>query len=122
MANTTFEFYKNVYLGIAIEDSNLYSTFSERASEELAPFSTKIPNTTDAQLLLKKCECRIADILYYDYKSIKNGQKMASESVNGYYSINYNINDFSQVEKQINNAIKLYLGKYVLKSTRNLII
>lgn len=116
MVYADFGYYQNEYKGIIITDSGEYTYFAERASDELAPFANRVPDTDEAQIALKRCACRIADIYYGDYKSSKNGQKIASESVSGYYSVSYNINDYAQVRRMINSAIVLYLGAYVIGS------
>ena len=116
MVYADFDFYQTQYHGIIITDSGEYTYFAERASDELAPFANRIPNTEEAQTALKRCSCRVADILYGDYKSSKNGQKVASESVSGYYSVSYTINDYAQVRRMVNSAIVLYIGAYVIGS------
>lgn len=114
MTYADFEYYQNSYKGILITSADEYSYFAERASDELAPFAHRIPATNEAQIALKRCACRIADILYGDYKSSKNGQKISSESVSGYYSVSYTVNDNAQIRRMVNSAIALYIGKYVL--------
>lgn len=118
MANTDYSFYKNTYLGIVINDSEQYPYFAERASDELALYASSIPNTPEAQNQLKRCECRIADIFYQDFSSSKNGQKISTESVSGYYSVGYAINDIDTVKRYINTAINLYLGRYIFKAAK----
>ena len=115
MANTDYQFYKNTYLGIVIDDSTQYPYFAERAGEQLALYAKDIPNTEEAQNALKRCECRIADILFEDFSSSKYGQKISGESVSGYYSVSYAINDIETVNRLIRNAINLYLGRYIFK-------
>lgn len=112
-----YDFYKNTYKGIVFADANSYEYFGERASDELVLYSNKKVFETDttAQEMLKKCACRIADILY----SCTNGGKVgseaiASESVSGYYSVSYATTTSAQIQGQINTAIKLYIGKYIL--------
>lgn len=116
MTYADFGFYQNEYKGIVITDSGEYVSFAERASDELAPFANRIPATNEAQIALKRCACRIADILYGDYKSSKNGQKVSSESVSGYYSVSYTTNNYAQVRRMITSAIVLYIGAYVMGS------
>lgn len=118
MANTDYQFYKNTYLGIVIDDSTKYPYFAERASEQLALYANAIPNTDEAQNALKRCECRIADILFEDFSSSKFGQKISSESVSGYYSVGYAINDAETVKRGVNTAINLYLGRYIFKTAK----
>ena len=110
-----FDFYRNSYKGILITSDWIYSIFAERAGDELALFANRIPNDDEAQNALKRCACRIADILYGDWKQSKNGvSKINSESVSGYYSVSYATPTYGQIRLQINSAIALYLGRYVL--------
>lgn len=122
MAYADYEFYKNSYLGIIIENKNDYAYFAERASEELAPYANCVPVTQDGQNALKRCTCRVADILFDDYKSSKYGQKISTESVSGYYSVGYVINDITTVKRLISNAVKIYLGRYIIKAVKDIII
>lgn len=115
-----YDFYKNTYKGIVFADANSYEYFGERASEELALFSSKSIFSEDenANNQLKRCACRIADILYSSTNGGKEGKTVASESVAGYYSVSYSNPTNSQITGQINTAIKLYIGKYILGSKR----
>lgn len=112
-----WDFYKNEYHGIVIPESE-YPYFGEGASYELSPFSERVPKTDEAQTALKRCACKISDILYGDFKSSKNGQRITSESVSGYYSVGYSarsdLNGVSAVRQSVNSAISLHIGKYVL--------
>lgn len=108
-------FYQNNYHGIIIASETDYGYFAERASDELAPYADSIPQVGDAEVVLKKCACRIADILYGGFKSSKNGQAINSESVSGYYSVSYSANDAETINKNINNAIRTYIGKYLVR-------
>lgn len=121
MTYADFEYYQDSYKGILITSADDYAYFAERAGDELAPFANRIPNTEEAQTALKRCSCRVADILYGDYKSSKNGQKVTSESVSGYYSVSYTVNDNAQVRRMINSALVLYIGKYILGSRKVMI-
>lgn len=114
MTYADFDFYQNSYKGILITSADDYAYFAERAGDELAPFANRIPDTEEAQNALKRCSCRITDIFYGDYKSSKNGQKISSESVSGYYSVSYTVNDNAQIRRMVNSAITLYIGRYVL--------
>jgi hypothetical protein len=116
-----YDFYKTQYKGIVFADANSYEFFGERASEELALFASKsiFNNDTTANNQLKRCACRIADIMF----AFTNGGKglkgnIASESVAGYYSVSYSQVDYKQLQSQINTAINLYLGKYLLGSKK----
>ena len=114
-----YDFYKNKYKGIVIADANSYGYFGERASDELALYSNRQIFNEDvtAKEQLKKCSCRIADILYSTTSGGKAiGKSITSESVAGYYSVSYAQATDSQIKAQINTAIKLYIGKYILGS------
>lgn len=115
-----YEFYNNTYKGMVFADATSYGYFGERASEELALYSSKRIFEEDETALeqLKRCACRIADILYSSTGGSKNGRQIASESISGYYSVSFvNVTD-SQVRSQINTAIKLYIGRYILGAKR----
>lgn len=118
-----YDFYKNTYKGIVFADANSYEYFGERAGEELALYSSRLIFNEDvtAKEQLKRCACRIADILYSSTGCSKNGKQVASESVAGYYSVSYAQATDSQIKGQINTAIKLYIGKYILGSKRVLL-
>lgn len=116
MTYADFDYYQDSYKGILITSADDYAYFAERAGDELAPFANRVPDTEEAQTALKRCSCRVADILYEDYKSSKNGQKVASESVSGYYSVSYTTNNYAQVRRMVNSAIVLYIGAYVIGS------
>lgn len=112
-----YDFYKNTYKGIVFADADSYEYFGERASEELALYSSRSVFNEDvtAKEQLKRCACRIADILYSSTNGGKSiGKSVTSESVAGYYSVSYAQTNDSQVNGQINTAIKLYIGKYIL--------
>lgn len=120
MIYADFEYYKNEFHGIVIQSAEDYGYFAEMAGDELAIFANRIPNTDEAQTALKRCACRVADIVYADFKSTKYGYggKLTSESVSGYYSASFNYENSasgtSQTRRQINTAIALFLGKWVL--------
>lgn len=117
-----YDFYHNTYKGVVFTDSNTYEYFGERASDELAPYANMKVFAEDevANTQLKKCACRISDVLYSSTnggKSMK-GATIASESVNGYYSVTYSLTTEAQEKAQINSAIKLYIGRYIIGSKR----
>lgn len=110
-----FAFYQNGYKGILITSENDYAYFAERAGDELASFANRVPEDEEAQNALKRCACNIADTLYGTWKQSKNGAAMmTSESVSGYYSVSYSAATDAQVRARINNAIAMYIGRYVL--------
>lgn len=110
-----FDYYVNQYKGIAIESADVYDYFAERASERLAPYPLELVCDVDA---LKRCACRVADILYSADKSNKSSGGKASESVSGYYTVTYSTVDEAQIDKSIANAVMLYIGKYITGATR----
>ena len=119
MAYADFNFYNNEYNGVVIEDLKEYACFAERASDELALFAYKLPIYEEAQTALKKCQCRIAEILYGDFKSSTHGNsKVSSESVSGYYSVSFATPNNTEIKSQINAAIKTYLGRWILGARR----
>lgn len=111
-----YDFYKNNYKGIVITNANSFDYYGERASDELALYSNKSVFTTngDAMTALKRCACRIADILFSATGNSKNGKTVASESVGGYYSVSYKDITDEQTKAKINTAIKLYIGRYIM--------
>lgn len=116
-----YDFYKKTYKGIVFADANSYEYFGERAGEELALFSSRSIFNEDitAKEQLKRCACRIADILYASTNGGKSiGKNVSSESVAGYYSVSYSQATESQIKGQINTAIKLYIGRYILGSKK----
>lgn len=124
MSIADFDFYQNDYHGIVIEKESDYAIVSERAKDELARFTHSLPQNCEAQYALKRCACRIAEILYGYQKSTPKGSgggTIASESVAGYYSVSYSNLDFNAIKKQIDNAVVLYLGRFLPKKTRVII-
>ena len=115
-----YEFYKTTYKGIVIADANSYGYFGERAGEQLALFSSKNIFNEDvvAKEQLKRCACRIAEILYFYSNGGKKSGNVTSESVAGYYSVSYSQATQSQIQGEINTAIKLYIGKYIIGSKK----
>lgn len=122
MAYADFNYYKSEYLGLTVNNEDEYAYFAERASDELARYAKCLPDTEEAQTALKKCACRVTDILYGDFKSSKNGQKITSESVSGYYTVGYASNDFATIQKLIRQAVNTYLGKFLFVKIKNIII
>lgn len=117
-----YDYYKGFYKGIVFADDLSYEYFAERASDELALYANMKVFAEDetANTQLKKCACRIADIIF----SVTNGGKtlqngtISSESVAGYYSVAYANTPEAQIKAQINSAIKSYIGQYFLGSKR----
>lgn len=116
-----YTFYKETYKGIVIADANSFEYFGERASDELALYSnySVFKENADAENQLKKCACRIAEILYSKSNNGKSIDKsITSESVAGYYSVSYATPTDAQTKGQIDTAIKLYIGRYILGSKK----
>lgn len=111
-----FNYYKTKYNGIVISDANIYEHFGERASDELALYSNRavFKDDAEAENALKRCACRVADILFSQYSSQKDGKKILSESIAGYYSASYGDITNDEIKRQINTAVKLYLGRFIL--------
>lgn len=115
-----YNYYKNTYKGIVFSDATSYEFYGERASDELAPYSDKAVFTTDekAASQLKKCACKIADILFSATSGNAQGNAVASENIVGYYSATYAVKTDAQVRSEVSAAIKLYLGAYILGARR----
>lgn len=110
-----WNYYHDEYKGIVIASQTEFSYFIERAGDELALFKSKLVVSADSLIAFKRCSCRIADILFYDFKSSKYGQKVTSESVSGYYTASFSVVDEAGVRKKIDNAIMLYLSRFFKK-------
>lgn len=104
-----FEYYKNTYKGIAITKEADYAFYGERASERLEVYESMLQAVLVSHETLKRCACNVADTLY----SYGKQGNVASENVQGKYSVSYTATDEQQVNNKINNAVKLYLGKYL---------
>ena len=115
-----FTFYKNTYKGIVFSDATSYEYYGERASDELAPYSDKSVFTTDekAASQLKKCACKIADILFSSTSGNAQGKAVTSENIVGYYSVSYATVTQEQIKAQITAAVKTYIGRYILGARR----
>lgn len=114
-----YTFYQNTYKGFLIQ-SGEYDYFAERASDELALYAARIgTDGEDKQLAFKKAQCRIADILYGDFKSSKYGTaKITSESVNGYYNVAFSAAASSEIRGLIASAIRTYLGQWLYRPVK----
>lgn len=114
-----YDFYHTAYKGILMERGE-YDYFAERASDELAPYAAKIGmNTEEKQTAIKKAQCRIADIIFGDFKSSRFGTaKIGSESVNGYYTVAQSAASNSEIRGLIAEAIRTYLGCFLYRSIK----
>ena len=115
-----YNFYHGTYKGIVFSDATSYEYYGERASDELAPYSNMAVFTTDetAATQLKKCACRIADIMFSAMNGGKQGKAVQSENIVGYYSATYAVKTDAQVRSEVSAAIKTYLGAYILGARR----
>ena len=105
MPYTDYNFYINSYFGKAIESEQEFKFYASVGAEYISA-STLGKATTD-NLQVKKCNCRIADILHYNNGAMDKRTKQ-SENVGG-WSVTYDNSTKEAVEKQISNAIRLYL-------------
>lgn len=114
-----WNFYKDTYKGFLISETE-FGYFGERASDVLASYAAAIGTDTDEKLTaFKKTECRIADILFGDFKTSKFGAaKINSESVNGYYTVAYGASTQSDVTAKVDDAIRVYLGRWLVRRAR----
>ena len=114
-----YDYYHNTYKGFLIPQSD-YDYFAERASDELAPYAARIGmDTADKQTAFKKAQCRIADIMFGDFKSSEYGTaKKSGESVNGYYTVSYAAASHSEITGLISEAIRTYLGSWLYRTVK----
>lgn len=114
-----YDFYHDTYKGIVFTDANSYGYFGERASDELALYSNNpVFQNETANNQLKKCACRIAEILFSVNGGKVGQQTVSSESISGYYSVTYKPKTEAEIESQIKTAIKLYIGRYILRPVK----
>ena len=114
-----YNYYHTTYKGFLIPSDN-YDYFAERASDELAPYARRIgTNTEEKQTAFKKAQCRIADIMFGDFKSSEYGTaKKGGESVNGYYTVSYTAAAHSEITGLIAEAIRTYLGAWLYRPVK----
>lgn len=107
----TYEFYRNVYHGRMIEAAGDFAYYAERAGDELALFASTIP--CEGQRDVQRCICAVAEILADEASTSQHGQPVASESVNGYYSVNFGgrVSSRSRIDK----ALRTYLGRWMCR-------
>lgn len=105
-----YQFYKNEYKGIAIDDEASYQYYAELASVYIE--HATLGRATSENKKVKTCECRIADILKANNEGMADdGREVKSESVGG-WSKTYaeNKRTDAQLERKITATIRLYLG------------
>lgn len=106
-----YAYYNQSFHGTLIPQAE-YTYFAERASDRLARYQPFLPSSDGAQNALKKCACAISEILYNNVKGSKDGKQIASESVNGYYSVSFSTQDETALKSKINDVISDYLSVY----------
>ena len=99
-----FSFYQNTYKGIAITNEDDFNFYAEQG----ALYILQVLPAQSINDMAKRCNCRIADILY-SFKDVANGAVKSGETI-GKYSVSYGAIDQKQIDIQIANAIKLYIG------------
>lgn len=111
-----FNYYQNVFNGKAIQTEDDFNYLGGLACDEIDsyPQLKKVQTSEDFETALKRCQCRIADIIQDGIR--KSG--ISSESVNGYYNVSYAVLTEEQIKVQIATAIKLYLGKYIFRAVK----
>lgn len=110
MAYADFGYYTNNYKGKAIASQEDFDYYAELAKDYIDIYTNG--RATEFNEQVKRCNCRIADILRYNNGSLSEKEK-ASESIGG-YSVSYanasSGKDEVQVGNQIRGAIILYLA------------
>lgn len=120
MLYADYQYYTDTFLGKAIQSEDDFNYLSGLAVDEMISYpAVRILDTSveEVSTALKRCQCRIADIIQDGYR--KEG--ISSESVNGYYNVSYSVLTNEQVKAQITTAIKLYLGRYIFKSVKAIV-
>lgn len=105
-----FKFYKTEFHGTTIVDESSYKYYADIASEyiEQATFG----RAKCCMEKVKKCECRIAEILAANHENLKEDEReVKSESLGG-WSRTYAENKLSPeaLTARIRDTIRLYLG------------
>ncbi len=105
-----FNCYKTEYYGTTITDEASYKYYAEIAAEyiEQATFG----RAKCCMEKVRKCECRIAEILFANHENLKEDEReVKSESVGG-WSRTYTENKLSPeaLEARIRDTIRLYIG------------
>lgn len=120
MANASYDFYQNVYLGVAIKSSEDFVRLSGRAYDYVYSFtkgrSEKVTGK-DAEMV-KKAVCAIAEIFQDEQKMTENAfsdEKAVSSETVGSWSRSYKTVSFSASEADYldgrkREALLLYLG------------
>ncbi len=106
-------YYKTNYKGTLIPDDS-FAEFEERASEFIVGYVMQQIDVDNPHEEVKKCTCRLAEILYNDVNP-----KIASETVGPHstqYAQNMQNEKLKSLESRMVFQIRLYLGKTGLLS------
>jgi hypothetical protein len=106
MAYADFTYYKDVFLGNAIPESD-FPRLAERASEKVlfycnGALTEEQKSTTE----VKKCACAIAEKMH----SNEQGREGISHESVGSYSVSYKSTGEYSLEKDLYKIAKLYLA------------
>ena len=104
-----YEFYRNEFCGRAIGAAEDFAYFAERAGDELALFVRMLPDK--AQNDYSRCICAVAEIVQQEASTSHNGRPVASESVNGYYSVTYG--QSQSMERRVMDTVYKYLRPWL---------
>ena len=104
MAYADFQYYKDTFLGNAIEDVD-FPRLSLRASEYIdAHTGGVIPRLSAIPEEVQKATCAVAEKI----QTYESEAEVASESV-GSYSVTYKTSN-SSYEQELSKVLRLYLG------------
>ncbi len=109
-----FEFYQQEYHGTAIKTAPSYSYYGGLAAEyiEQATFGRAISANGDNLKKIKKCECKLADILAVNHEDGNESEReVKSESVGGWSkTFAENKRSDEALASKIRSTLNLYLG------------
>jgi hypothetical protein len=110
MAFANFQFYTETFKGTAIENETDFNTFATLGAEYISA-SIRQGGEWQSDVQVKKCNCRIAEILFFKGRQDR-GLSKQSESV-GSYSVSYGreVKNAEAVNGEIYTALVLYLGR-----------
>ena len=110
MAYVDYNYYTTTYKGTAIALETDFDYYAEQGLLYIdQQIMGDIPENNDS---IKKCICRLADLLYIN-KVNKNLEEVKSSEKIGEYSVSYAVKTLSvaEISNEVNNIIHLYLGK-----------
>jgi hypothetical protein len=107
MPYADYNFYINSYFGKAIESEQDFKFYASVGAEYIS--ASTLGKATIDNLQVKKCNCRVADILHYNHGAGAMDKKIKQSENVGSWNITYDNSTNEEVERQISNAIRLYL-------------